>query len=495
MKVLILTILAVCFVFNCPSATASSSGLDIFTISRPDVDSGWGRPVNLGDVINTASNEGSPDISADGLTLFFDSNRSGGRGVDDIWLTTRPDVNSPWGAPQNELVYNSPVRDGGPSISDDGLLLFFHSTRSGGSGGWDIWYSVRPTIGGLWSTPKNAGSNVNTGVDDWTPEVSLVDDTLYFASRISGQWKLFSAEIVSIDLGSSTIVFNSAQEVGITDAVAPTVSQDGLTLYYESVFENEIYYVTRASIGSPWSSATQIQIATSSNEAPSISSDDLTLYYMSVDQLGINVSPSFYDFGDVEVGFSISFILIISNVGDNDLTVSDVRLDISSDPDYALTDLPILPVVLLPDGVIDVEITYSPTVSGLSSATVLIDSDDPDEPVVSVELVGAGVITELPPDEQIAQVLDFYEASVTDGSLVGSGPGQSAGRRLNALNNMLESAGDLIESMLYDEARQQLESAYKKTDGFPKPPDFVAGPAASELSAMIQDLITDLTTQ
>ncbi len=96
------------------------------------------------------------------------------------------------------------------------------------------------------------------------------------------------------------------------------------------------------------------------------------------------------------------------------------------------------------------------------------------------------------PHVMIAETLEFFDASVEAGTLVGEGPGDSAENRLNALRNMLEAASDLIEDGLIQESCQQLRDAYKKCDGQPKPPDFVTGEATEELASMIQDVIDSL---
>ncbi len=203
----------------------------------------------------------------------------------------------------------------------------------------------------------------------------------------------------------------------------------------------------------------------------------------------IDVSPLSYDFGDVGLGTSTTTIVTISNVGNRELTVSDIAIDSS---DFSITPGLTLPVVVGPNGFTDVEITYAPAAEGYSSAVLEISSDDPDEPLVEVVLGGAGVVTELPPSEQIAEMIGFIDSSVDEGRLAGDGPGSSAGKRLNALQNMIEAAGDLIEDGWFEEACQQLMAAYKKTDGQPRPPDFVAGDAAAELASKIQDLMTNL---
>jgi hypothetical protein len=96
----------------------------------------------------------------------------------------------------------------------------------------------------------------------------------------------------------------------------------------------------------------------------------------------------------------------------------------------------------------------------------------------------------IPPN--IEAVLKFFDASITDGTLEGYGPGKSANGRLNALRNMLEMAADLINIGDIEGACEQLRAALKKCDGVPKPPDFVTGPAASELYDMIIELMAEL---
>ncbi len=99
------------------------------------------------------------------------------------------------------------------------------------------------------------------------------------------------------------------------------------------------------------------------------------------------------------------------------------------------------------------------------------------------------------PSEQMGLILQFFDQSVSKGTLIGNGPGKSANNRLKAVENMLEAARELIKEGSIAEACHQLMDAYQKTDGNPKPPDFVAGSAAPELASMIQDLRASLGCQ
>ncbi len=98
---------------------------------------------------NTAFNEIRPKIRArDGLEIFFDSNRPGGLGVD-IYTSTRECTSCPWSTPVNMGPgVNSTAIDGGPALSFDATELYFMSNRAGGSGDQDIWMTRREKLTG-----------------------------------------------------------------------------------------------------------------------------------------------------------------------------------------------------------------------------------------------------------------------------------------------------------------------------------------------------------
>lgn len=95
-------------------------------------------------------------------------------------------------------------------------------------------------------------------------------------------------------------------------------------------------------------------------------------------------------------------------------------------------------------------------------------------------------------EDEIVTFKEFFNEAVDNGDLVGSGPGRSANGRLKAFENMLANAFYLIENGDYRSACRQLLDAYNKTDGIPRPPDFVSGVAATELAKRIQYLMASL---
>lgn len=206
----------------------------------------------------------------------------------------------------------------------------------------------------------------------------------------------------------------------------------------------------------------------------------------------IEVTPTEHDFGEVQVGAASSVIIEIQNINGHNLLILDVSLDPASDPGFFISDSPNFPVTLSWDDENDsvqVEVTFAPEQAGPAFATLVVTSDDNVNDVIDIPLSGTGVDDEPAPSEMIADIIDMFDEAVEDGSLYGVGHGNSAVHRLNALRHMLLAAGDLIDAGAYEQACRQLASAWAKTDGLPRPPDFVGGEAASELAAMIADLM------
>ncbi|MEE8577461.1 MAG: hypothetical protein V3T31_09415, partial [candidate division Zixibacteria bacterium] len=157
---------------------------DIWVTTRPTTADDWGIPVNLGPTVNSSSSENSPSISADGLTLYFGdwpNPRPGGFGSVDIWVTTRPTIADDWGTPVNlGPTFNSSASDGSPDISGDGLELYFTSNRPGGYGSLDLWVTTRATTEDGWGTPVNLGPAVNSSGLDHCSVISADELVLFF---------------------------------------------------------------------------------------------------------------------------------------------------------------------------------------------------------------------------------------------------------------------------------------------------------------------------
>jgi Tol biopolymer transport system component len=167
---------------------AGGQGLhDIFESVRKSMDERFGTPVNIGLTVNSSSSDYFPCLSADALTLFFASDRPGGEGDADIWMSTRRSRDVPFGKPVNlGPTINSSKYDIGPALSADGLTLFFSSNRSGGSGLPDIWMSTRRSTDMPFGKPINLPRKVNSSKDDRSPALSADGRTLFFQSNREG---------------------------------------------------------------------------------------------------------------------------------------------------------------------------------------------------------------------------------------------------------------------------------------------------------------------
>jgi hypothetical protein len=141
----------------------------------------FGTPKNIGPPLSSNRGEWGPCISADGLEFYVSSNRDGSVGGYDLWVSTRATIDDEWGEPENlgELI-NSPEEDGNPTLSADGLELYFNSPRSDSLGGQDIYVTTRATRSDPWGPAVNLGPPVNTPGHDSAPSISGDGLELYF---------------------------------------------------------------------------------------------------------------------------------------------------------------------------------------------------------------------------------------------------------------------------------------------------------------------------
>ncbi len=144
------------------------------------VDGTWQEATPL-DEINTSDNEGAHCISADGkLLIFTGCNRRDGLGSCDLYFSVLRQ--GKWSSPRNMGdMMNTAAWESQPSLSADGKKLYFSSNRPGGLGGKDIWVSVKNNRG-LFGAPKNLGAPINSPGDELTPFIHADSETLYFTS-------------------------------------------------------------------------------------------------------------------------------------------------------------------------------------------------------------------------------------------------------------------------------------------------------------------------
>jgi len=227
--------------FSSTRAPGGFRDFDLWLATRQAKNEDWGAPVHLGDILNSRGMEWTPCISADGLELYF---AGGTWGNTDISVARRNSFSEPWGAAESlGPTVNSTVWDFGPSISADGLELFFSSSRPGGFGGPDLYVTKRASTSDPWGPATNLGPTVNTAYGDslygeWSPSISHDGLTLFFASARppGGATNLdiwMTRRATREDEWEPPVRLGPSVNSPLHDSSA-CISADGLTLYSSS---------------------------------------------------------------------------------------------------------------------------------------------------------------------------------------------------------------------------------------------------------------------
>jgi len=166
--------------YFCSDRPAGDWNFHIYVTRRATRDSPWGPPTNLGTTVNTSSVEGGPTVSSDGLELYFHSNRPG-YGDFDLYVSKRATRNDPWGPASNlGPAVNSPSNESAPYLSPDGLLLIFQSPRPGGYGEFDLWMARRASRSAPWQAAVNLGLKINGPLGEYRACLAPDGPALYF---------------------------------------------------------------------------------------------------------------------------------------------------------------------------------------------------------------------------------------------------------------------------------------------------------------------------
>lgn len=139
----------------------------------------WTPAAPVAGGVNTAVDEYEPRIGADGTTMVLVRRRPG-RNADLLAARWTP---TGWSDPQPIDSVNTDRDELGPELSPDGLRLYFYSDRDGGVGGYDIWVAERASTESDWTSPRNLGPAINTPANEYGPALAPDGGHLWFASN------------------------------------------------------------------------------------------------------------------------------------------------------------------------------------------------------------------------------------------------------------------------------------------------------------------------
>jgi hypothetical protein len=261
---------------------------------------GWSAPKNV-DVngvagINTAANQGCPNESPDGLTLFYASNHSGDL---DVWIAHRESTDQEWSSPEPLA---APVNQAGTNefcptpLPGHGLL--FVSNRGhqcGTSNNPDIYFTRYDPARAVWTQPEALGCEINSASEELSPSYVEAEglSLLFFSSNRAdgGRQKIFMSLLLQDGTWMPAVPVVELNRAGAQDA-RPNVRKDGLEIVFDSTRGTgtpDIYTATRNSIFDAWSDPVPVDSVNDPVFAESratISRDGRRLYFGSTRNAG-----------------------------------------------------------------------------------------------------------------------------------------------------------------------------------------------------------------
>ena len=219
-----------------PSATGDLLELyfnraqDIYVTKRASTADPWGAPAAVTE-LNSTANDTTPEVSYDGLTIYFASARveAGTLGLNDIWMSTRASRAAAWGTPALIDELSSTAADGAATPINDSLLISLDSDRAGTL---DIYFSGRGTATSAWGAPSPA-PDLNTMQSEGNPMLAADKLSIYFDSNRTMNGEVYVAMRASVT-GSWGLPTRIDELASTGNDVDPWISPDGRTMYFTS---------------------------------------------------------------------------------------------------------------------------------------------------------------------------------------------------------------------------------------------------------------------
>jgi hypothetical protein len=247
----------------------------------------FGPPVLVSELAATGFDDLKESLRGDLLEIYFCSDRPGGPGNQDIWSATRASKSDPWSAPSLVAEVSSTSHETGTALSAEGLTLWLASDRPGGKGGFDIYVSTRPNLTTPWSTPAPV-TELNTTSDEFPrapAQSGLVMPPSYAFTKYQYQTFLTSRPNASAPWTKPVSVSELDTANIDTDAF---LTQDGLVLYFSSdrivTGDQDLFVASRPDLGSPFGTPealSELNVTGYQDRDPWLSPDGHEIYFSS----------------------------------------------------------------------------------------------------------------------------------------------------------------------------------------------------------------------
>jgi hypothetical protein len=204
------------------------------TARRCDPTKPFASPVRLAE-LSSSSNDLWPSITADELTIYFHSDRSGpgSVGIDDIYVATRPSLSAPFGTPSVVANVNTASYDQCPSISGDGLFLYTDRIVANTANDWDIWVAQRASTSLDFGAPMRIDTLATVTNRDSNQYVLPNNSAIYFASnRVNANdMEIYRA---TRNVGGTFATPTTTVALAASNETSVVVTPDELTMYFGS---------------------------------------------------------------------------------------------------------------------------------------------------------------------------------------------------------------------------------------------------------------------